>query len=163
MYVIQRELISKARVSISYIHTLGSLQMMTDLAAQGFDAEHAPVGHWAKNYGAVSVHRRDEWAVSVTGWSKYVWDFERHTTQNIFGRYISYGAMQIVGSGDPVTQADSGYAEAGWDWSRWPGTTAINLPLEKLVDPDEDRNRCFSDEPFVGGVSHQDQNGLFAM
>ena len=161
--IIQRELICKARVSISYMHTLGSLQMMMDLAAQGYVAEEAPAGHWAKNYGAVSVHRRDEWAVSVKGWSKYVWDYERHTTQNIFGRYISYGAIQIVGSGDPVTQAASGYIEAGWDWSRWPGTTAIYLPLDEVVDLDEDRNRCFSDQPFVGGVSHEGRDGLFAM
>ena len=45
-------------------------------ASAGHPPIVAPSGHWTLPYGALSIHRRGEWMVSMKGWSKYVWDFE---------------------------------------------------------------------------------------
>jgi hypothetical protein len=149
--------------SIMYQKSIGEAQVMIDLAKRGIAPEPAPEGNWSKPYGALLIHRRDEWMVAVKGWSQYVWDVEQHADENVFGRYISYGTVQVLATGDPVTREASGLVEAGLDWNRIPGATAIHLPLESLRAKGRSEARQFSDETFVGGLSHRQHHGLFAM
>ena len=160
---IGEDLIPKCRAGIMYLDTLGSLQSMTRLAGLGIPAESSPVGHWSLPYGALTIHRREDWMVSVKGWSRYVWNYEGHADENVFGRYVSFGAIQIIGRGDPISDEASGYVHDGWDWNRWPGATTINLPLAELGEDPKGDARFFSDETFVGGVSLEGRNGIFAM
>ena len=147
---------------IMYLHTPGAMQMMMDFASAGYPPIAAPSGHWTLPYGALSIHRRGDWMVSMKGWSKYVWDYESSAGgENQLGRYLSYGSMLIYASGDPVTREASGIVRDGWDWSMWPGTTVIRLSHEQLKHEGRDRN--FSDETFVGGVNLEGQNGVFAL
>ena len=147
---------------IMYLHTPGAMQMMMDFASAGHPPITVPSGHWTLPYGALSIHRRGDWMVSMKGWSKYVWDFESSAGgENQLGRYLSYGTMLIYGSGDPVTREASGIVRDGWDWSMWPGTTVIRLSHAELNNKMDHRN--FSDETFVGGVNLEGQNGVFAM
>ena len=147
---------------ISYLDTPGAMQMMVDFATAGHAPEAVPSGHWTLPYGALSIHRRADWMVSMKGWSKYVWDFESSRGgQNQLGRYLSYGSMLIYASGDPVSREASGIVQDGWDWSMWPGTTVIRLSHAELNKKQRDRN--FTDETFVGGVSIEGQDGIFAL
>lgn len=148
-----------------YYDTMGGLQLMLNLANSGCEEAKEPEGHWIKPYAALAVHRRNNWMVAVKGWSQYSWDYEAGRNENSFGRYVGYGSVQILANGNPVNTISSGYnVSKGWDWKRWPGTTAINLPLEELAyDLKKDNHRYFSDETFVGGVSSRNENGLFAM
>ena len=158
--VLKVELFPRVSVRIMYLDSPGAMQMMADFAARGYAAD--PVsGHWTMPYGALSIHRRDEWMVSMKGWSKYVWDFESDGNLNRLGRYLSYGSMLIYATGDPAGRAASGIVEAGWDWNMWPGTTVIRLNETELATWDRDRN--FSDETFVGGVNLEGENGVFAL
>ena len=155
------DLFERVSVRLMYLHTPGAMQMMTDFASAGYASAAPPSGHWTLPYGALSIHRRGEWMVSMKGWSKYVWDFESSGRNNPLGRYLSYGTMLIYASGDPVGREASGIVRDGWDWSMWPGTTAIRLSHEQLKHEGRDRN--FSDETFVGGVNLKGQNGVFAL
>ena len=147
---------------IMYLDTPGAMQMMVDFATAGHAPEAVPSGHWTLPYGALSIHRRADWMVSMKGWSKYVWDFESSGTgNNQLGRYLSYGSMLIYASGDPVSREASGIVRDGWDWSMWPGTTVIRLSHAELNKKQRDRN--FTDETFVGGVSIEGQDGIFAL
>ena len=138
------------------------MQMMADFAAAGHAPEAVPSGHWTMPYGALSIHRRADWMVSMKGWSKYVWDFESSRGgHNQLGRYLSYGSMLIYASGDPVSREASGIVQEGWNWSVWPGTTVIRLSHAELNKKQRDRN--FTDETFVGGVSIEGQDGIFAL
>ncbi|MXZ08835.1 MAG: hypothetical protein F4Y79_05255 [Gemmatimonadetes bacterium] len=155
-------LFEQVAARIMYLHTPGAMQMMTDFAAAGHAPAAPPSGHWTLPYGALSIHRRGDWMVSMKGWSKYVWDYESSAGgENPLGRYLSYGSMLIYGSGDPVGREASGIVREGWDWSMWPGTTAIRLSHEQLKHEGRDRN--FSDETFVGGVNIEGQDGVFAL
>jgi chondroitin-sulfate-ABC endolyase/exolyase len=146
---------------IMYLDTPGAVEMMVDFANRGFEAEPMLSGHWTLPYGGLSVHRREDWMVAMKGWSKYVWDFESSSNENLLGRYLSYGSTLIYGTGDPTGRESSGIARDGWDWTGWPGTTVIRLSDAELAESASDRN--LSDQTFVGGVSLEGQNGVFAL
>ncbi|WP_218089878.1 chondroitinase family polysaccharide lyase [Paenibacillus solanacearum] len=126
---------------VSYLDTIGGLQLALKLAGMGFPAERSPQGYWMKPSAAMGIMRRDDWMVSVKGWSQYVFDFESQAPkaadaaqkaqggQNVYGRYNGYGAMQIMAVGEPVNKKNNGYGlDNGWDWNRWPGATTKHLP-----------------------------------
>jgi hypothetical protein len=144
-------------------------------AARAVGAERAPSGHWSFNYGPLAVHRRDEWMVSIKGYSRYWWAFERQLAdarkdpnrENVFGFHDGSGSLYIYGQGDPwVNARDSGYRGDGWDWCRVPGTTTRYISASELLTMDKlgnAYNRPFSDATFVGGVTLEGRNGLFVL
>ncbi len=160
---------------VHYIHTMGGLQLAVNLAKLDYQPETSPNGAWVYPYSALSINRQDNWMVSVKGYSQYVWDYEAAnrfnpqtlTTlkENVFGRYQSYGSIQINGTGSPEGTIESGYnIENGWDWNRWPGATTKHLSLSDLMfNGSHGYHRLFSDKTFVGGVTSNNQYGLFAM
>lgn len=68
-------------------------------------AESSPNGHWSKNFAALSVHRREDWAVTVKGFNKFVWDFEMGPSENPNGIFQSYGQMLIANSSAALSKA----------------------------------------------------------
>jgi chondroitin-sulfate-ABC endolyase/exolyase len=143
--------------------------------AVGLGAEPDPSGHWAFNYGPLSVHRREGWMVSIKGASRYWWAFERSLTdarkdprqENVFGFHDGAGSLMIFGKGEPwVNAVQSGYAPAGWDWCRVPGTTTRHLTPAEMLALDTQGgsfNRPYSDATFVGGLSLEQRHGIFAI
>ncbi|MBI9021153.1 MAG: hypothetical protein JEZ10_07865, partial [Verrucomicrobia bacterium] len=152
----------QAEPSIMYLDTLGAIELMQETAAFAIPAEAPPSGHWAHNYSLLSIHRRDNWMVSVKGMSQYSGATEHYYHENEFGRYLGYGAMQIFNQGDPVTREESGYHENGWDWNKIPGTTTINLPLSLLDKQSWDENVLMK-KRFTGGLSLENTDGAFVM
>jgi len=138
-----------------------------DLSARfteaGVKPAPAPSGFFTYNYGALGIHRRDNWMVSIKGYNKYVWSSEIYTADNRFGRYQSYGTVQIMNAGDPVSSARNGFLEKGWDWNRYPGATVIHLPLDLLESPYPGTLMEKSEETFAGALSLNGQNGIFGM
>lgn len=153
------------------IQTPGRPGIMQELADMGIPASPPSEGFRVMPWGALAVHRRADWLVSVKGWSQYVWDFERHpkswaaVEENVFARYWSYGTLQPITHGEPRNPVDSGWnLDRGWDWTRWPGATTPHLGLAELYDPATSWEcRFFSSETFVGGVSSGGRGGMFAL
>jgi len=155
---------NKCKAGISYIDTLGGLELVFDLVKQGISAGSEPQGFFVKPYGGMVIHRRDNWMVNQKGWSQYVWDYESGGTkkENVYGRYGSYGALQIMSKDKPA--GDGITVQKGWDWNRIPGATTKNLPLNLLsCEVNQYAHRTFSDQTFLGGVNSQGQNGMFSM
>ncbi|MEO0413328.1 MAG: polysaccharide lyase family 8 super-sandwich domain-containing protein [Verrucomicrobiota bacterium] len=138
--------------------------------ANQLGAEPSPEGHWAFNYGPISVHRRDEWMVSVKGHSRYWWAFERSLVdarmsdrlENVLGFHDGSSSIQILHHGQ-----EGNHKQAGWDWTKIPGTTTRIISAKDLLKIDrniEKRiNRPFGPSTFVGGLSLDGEHGLFAM
>ncbi|XP_028413925.1 uncharacterized protein LOC114536772 [Dendronephthya gigantea] len=140
---------------IYYLNTLGSLEIIERvkrLAATYkigprkwfYKAEESPIGHWAKQFGSFSVHRRDDWAVSMKGFDKFVWDFESGK-DNIYGMYGSHGAMLIANSEAALSSKN---IDKGWDWrNSWynPADNAMagGLFLEGSKGKRQSRNGVF--------------------
>lgn len=127
----------------------------------GIKAASAPQGFFAYNYGALGIHRFDNWMVTLKGYNTDVWCSEIYTKDNRYGRYQSYGSVQILASGRPVNNFASGFVEDGWDWNRVPGATTIHLPLEKLENPLPGTLMERSEENFSGASSLEGKQGVF--
>lgn len=139
-------------------------------AAAGIAPEGAPEGHRVYGYNASASHRRGDWLLTVAGHSRYLWSAEIYKGANLYGRYLTFGSLQLLGDGDPVDAFGSGFRQEGWDWCHIPGTTAVEVPMKRLeadirnVDTYSGyEEMLLSDEAFAGGVSHRGCNGLFAM
>jgi chondroitin-sulfate-ABC endolyase/exolyase len=88
----------------------------------------------------------------------------------LYGRYLNFGNLQILASGDPISNNGSGYNQEGWDWNHFPGTTAAVLPMKDLranvknLDAESGyEEMLLSDETYAGSLSFQNKQGIFAM
>ena len=129
----------------------------------GISAEDDPNGNYTYNYGALGIHRRGEWMVSVKGYNKHVWGSEIYTSDNRYGRYQSYGTVQVIGKGNPVSSSESGFVQDGWDWNRYPGGTYVHLPFDLLESPKTTTLMETSDEGFTGASNIGGEHGVFGM
>ena len=134
-----------------------------EFASLGITAETAPEGNYTYNYGALGIHRRDNWMVSIKGYNKHIWGSEIYTKDNRYGRYQSYGTVQVIGSGDKVNAVESGFVQNGWDWNRYPGATSIHLPFDLLESPLSGTLMEKSNEGFTGVSNLNGENGIFGM
>lgn len=104
----------------------------TDRPPSGIPAEANPSGFWQMNYSPLAMYRRNNWAATIKGINNYFWGAEMTSGENRYGRYQSYGAVEIM---YPDGLAASGLSAAGWDWNKAPGTTSILLPFNELILP----------------------------
>ncbi len=139
-------------------------------AKDGYVAEQSPSGHFNMNYACSAFHRRENWLVAVRGHSRYIWGNETYVANNLYGRYVGFGSLQILSKGDPVNHRESGYVQKGWDWNYYPGTTAVALPMDKLRadvcnvdDLSGFEEMLISDKAFAGGVNIGGTDGAFAL
>ncbi len=122
----------------------------------------SPEGFFVYNYGAFGVHRRKNWAVTLKAFNSDVWGSEIYAKYNRFGRYQSYGSVQVINSGNPPSAENSRHVEEGWDWNRLPGTTTIHLPWALLNSPNEGTLMERNDARFPGVSSLEGKNGVLA-
>lgn len=127
---------------------------------EGITPAKAPQGFFVYNYGSAGIFRRNDWMVTLKGYTTDVWGSEIYRKDNRYGRYQSYGSVQIMGY--PSRKA-SGFDENGLDWNRLPGTTTIHLPFDLLDSPLPGTTMAHSKENFSGSSSLEGKNGMFAM
>lgn len=137
----------------------------TDLKKQfsNYTAATTPQGFYVLNHAALGVHRFGNSMVTIKGYNSDVWGSEIYTSDNRYGRYQSYGAVEILNGGSPVSREGSRFSQNGWDWNRLPGTTTIHLPLNLLESPLPNTLMARSKEDFAGASSLLDQYGIFGM
>lgn len=162
----QYELLAKAGTPENYL----------DYDSALVSAEH-PQGVKAYGYNSSLSVRKDDWLVTIAGHSRYIWATETYEGANLFGRYLTHGSMWIMGDssarggdGKHVSALGSGFSVPGFDWCHIPGTTAAEIPMEKMkadilnVDSFSGyEEMLLSDQWFAGGVSHRGIEGAYAM
>lgn len=136
-----------------------------DLKLQGFDATPLAEGNWAMNFANLGIQRREGWVASVRGFSRYLVGNESYANANRYGRYINYGQLEIMDSDGRAR----GFSHDGWNWNRWPGTTAVQLPIEQVnaqlrnVDAFSGLEEMLMSEQTYAGALSDGSNGMFAM
>lgn len=137
-----------------------------DILNSGAVAEKIPEGNITYPMACANVHRRDNWMLVTKGFSKYLWGCESYLNANHYGRYLTYGAIELY---NDVENSGDRYYEDGYDWSRVAGATALKVPFDKLKSKiyNLDKKSGFeemliSDQAFVGGNS-LNGNGMFSM
>ncbi len=102
--------------NVYYLNSIGSVNIMEEIHTKAntmsIKAESSPQGCWTKNYAALIIQRREDWAVSVKGFNNFIWDFEASGDQNIFGLYQSHGALLVANSEEALLTHD---IHNGWD------------------------------------------------
>lgn len=143
-----------------YLRLIGKGNISTlNMTAQGVGVGNYPQGNRVYNYAAMGVHRMNNWVAIMKGYNKHVWCTESYAAQNRFGRYLSYGTLQIIPEGAP----DSKYYKVdGWDWNRFSGATIVYLPIDSIVNPRKSTLVALSDEVFAGASNLNGKNGIFA-
>ena len=147
----------------AYLRLKGTDKELNSLfKKEGISAGPTPSGFFVYNYGAAGIHRRGDWMVTLKAYNSDVWGSEIYTRDNRYGRYQSYGSAPIIGSGNPVSAAASGFVQDGWDWNRVPGATTIHLPYPELESPLPGTLMERNPERFSGASSLEGRNGVLA-
>ena len=116
-------------------------------------------GFYASNYANLGILKRGAWTVAMKGLTSYLFGSEIYSTQNRYGRYQSYGAIEVLYNG---TLDASGYIlnGDGWDWNYMPGTTSVVVPFTAL-QAQRERADEYQNLDFSGALS-LGKNGIFA-
>lgn len=123
-----------------------------------YGPEPNPVGFYQFNYSPLGIYRQSNWVASMRGMNNVFWGAEIYADKNRYGRYQSYGALEIL---HPGGHGASGFNLSGWDWNKPPGTTTILLPWAKLL-AENAREDVRSALNFAGGLSFRGAGGLYA-
>jgi hypothetical protein len=87
-------------------------------------------GFFQFNYASLGIFRKDGWLAGMKGFTNGLWGSELYPTTNRYGRYQSYGTLEIIYPGDEYN--GNGYHVNTWNWNYNPGATTIALPWDKL-------------------------------
>ena len=102
------------------------------------------------NHASAGVFREDNWIAVNKGLTNGMWGTEAYHSNNRYGRYQSYGALEIIYPGS--IQSGNGYNVSTWDWNYNPGATVIRLPWDKLHG-EYARNDETQQKDFVGSLT----------
>ena len=102
----------------------------SDSSTSSYGNETPPTGFWQVNFANLGVYRQGTWVANIKGFNKYFYGAEIYSSENRYGRYQSYGAIEILYRGG---NANSLFNINGWDWNKTPGTTTKQLVATKLV------------------------------
>ena len=144
-----------------------------DAALKLFEQAHispepVPQGHWTLGWSAAAVHRHDDWLLCVRGYSRYAYSRESgHPGNDLHvNPHLGFGTLELLTPADykPHYSSflhDTGLGSAGFDWTKFPGTTDVFLPLDKIAWRGDWQHR--SDQSFVGGVDAPNGTGVFVL
>lgn len=110
------------------------------------------------NYANAGFYRKNNWVAVNKGFTNGLWGTETYKNNNRYGRYQSYGALEIIYPGDKKT--GNGYNDKTWNWNFNPGTTVINLPWNKLHS-ERERIDELQEKSFVGSLTFSNNNSTF--
>ncbi len=110
-------------------------------------------GSFQLNYTSSLAQRGNGWTAVMKGFTNYFWGSEIYTSNNRYGRYQSYGTLEVLYKGG---LAGNGISLDGWDWNHPEGATTVILPYPTLHG---ERSRIdeYQDERFAGGGTLSNQ------
>jgi len=150
--------LAKTATDICYTRSLGEVELLLDAASKGGEAEANLTGTKFMPYSGLLVHRQPEWMLTIKGFSKYIWDYESSSSENVYGRYLSYGHVEYT----DLQNSRSTLQPKEWDWTHLPGTTAKQVSKEELhFSTVGDKHRNFSDQSFLGGIAFDNSISMF--
>ncbi len=131
-----------------------------ELYGRPIPPEPQPAGYWSFNHAAAGIMHRHDRAVHFKGFASTP-DYNVRGTEiyanrdNAYGRYQNYGTIEIFSYG---SSDQGGFQYDGWDWRKYPGTTTLLLPLDRLKGPRAPNVKA----PFAGSCHLQNDQGIFA-
>lgn len=158
------KVIDNVNSNMAYTATIGEAEFLSRALTSLIPAEEAPKGSLFLPYSGLLVVKNPQYHFNVKGFSKYIWDYETSATENLAGRYLSYGQIETF---DLLGGFKSYNPKApGFDWSYLPGTTSLVMSFDELKKKEHlkgfGEHRNFSDESFLAGVAVSEQVAMFS-
>lgn len=148
--------------NLAYTATVGEIELMEKVASLDIYEEGSINGNLFMPYSGLMVMKDKDFHFNMKGFSRYIWDFESSATENLKGRYISYGQLEYfdLKNRKKSFQAD----EDDFDWNYISGTTVKVLSDQELIDKggSSSGHRNFSDEIFLAGVDGGNNAAMFS-
>ena len=113
-------------------------------------------GFFQFNHANLGIFRKNDWLAGMKGFTNGLWGAELYPTANRYGRYQSYGTLEIIYPGDEKT--GNGYNVSTWDWNYNPGATTIVLPWT-MLHGEYARIDEYQAGGFSGALAFLNQNG----
>ena len=154
---------SNVKSTLAYTSTVGEMELLEAAASIPAETANAPEGSKFYPYSGLLVTKDSDVQFNAKGFSRYIWDFESSSTENIFGRYVSYGHLEYF---DFRNGRKSFHPEEErWDWNYIPGATSRILPPDLLQGKGgaSSGHRNFSDQSFLAGVCASDSLAMFSV
>jgi chondroitin-sulfate-ABC endolyase/exolyase len=129
----------------------------SDNLTNSYGIELPPNGFWQVNFGNLGIYRQKDWVANVKGFNKYLWGAEIYSSENRYGRYQSYGAIDIKNRGG---YAANNFSENGWDWNKIPGTTTKLLSWTNLVAQNARQDET-TDSNFASSLRFSTKNNSY--
>jgi lyase catalytic len=155
-----KSFMAEVNSDLTYTNSVGEAEVMIRLLQMDVKEEPAPEGSLFMPYSGLLVVKNKDYHINVKGFSKYIWDYESSVSENLYGRYLSYGQVETFHFGKNTRSFYP--ANPAFDWNFLPGTTSIVLPVTELGSK-KNGHRNFSDETFLCGVSATGQRAMFSM
>jgi hypothetical protein len=118
-------------------------------------------GFYQFNYAQMGVYRRNNYAVVMKGLTNKLFGTEIYAAENRYGRYQSYGAMEVLYDGK---YSSTGYLKdgVGWDWNVVPGATTVHFPTFTGLQCGDTTAEEHQQKSFAGALS-LGKDGIWAM
>lgn len=118
-------------------------------------------GYYQLNYAQTGIMRRDNWVAVSRGFTSRMFGAEIYSNANRYGRYQSYGALEILYDG---SLPNTGYITGGngWDWNMMPGTTTVRHSYDNLKPLIAGTATEFQASDFSGALA-DGRTGIFGM
>ncbi len=153
---------ARAESNLSYTSSMGEVEAVLEALAQAKQAEASPVGSKFMPYSGLLVVKNPAFHLNVKGTSRYIWDFESSASENLYGRYISHGNVEVVNLTKNI--GTTHWGDKHYAWSFIPGTTTKVLANKDLVrHKGKKLHRTFTDESFLAGVTASEQTAMFSL
>ena len=116
-------------------------------------------GYHQFNYGQMGVKRHKKWIAVKKGLTDKMFGSEIYSSDNRYGRYQSYGALEVLYESLGAT----GYRPNGngWDWNVVPGATTVHLSYTDLRPYSGTRSE-YQAGSFAGALT-SGNDGVFAI
>ncbi|MGM9762633.1 MAG: chondroitinase family polysaccharide lyase [Candidatus Cryptobacteroides sp.] len=149
---------------LAYTSSVGEMELVAEAMKDtaSLSAE-TPVGHVFMPYSGLLVEKDERFHFNLKGYSAYIWDFESSASENLYGRYLSYGQIEYIDS--KTGRRSFNPADKDFDWNYIPGTTSKVLLYKELEGKGGAfaGHRNFSDETFLAGVDGCDEASMFSV
>lgn len=156
-------MVTDVSTDITHKSTLGEIETCARLLHKSILPEEVKDTRVYYPYAGLLVNKSKNWHISIKGTSKYIWDFESSSTENLYGRYLSNGQIEYTRL--DRFRKNNAYKDKNWDWNYIPGTTSKVLSLTSLNTNTggNGKHRNFSDETFLGGTVCGTDVSVFSM
>lgn len=145
--------------NLAYTSSLGEAEMMARAYSSDVIPEKTPTGSLFMPYSGLLIVKDNDHQFNIKGFSKYIWDFESSSSENIYGRYTSYGQIEHIDLHSGISSFNP--SSSSFNWNYIPGTTSKVLPLNVLGAKNAS-HRNFSDESFLCGVGISSKKAMFS-